>query len=196
MNKRNGFTIIEVVLVLGIAGLIFAMTFVALPALWKSQRDAERENDITTFVQDLKSFQTDNNRGALPSSSNDKDILDDDGEEIFVTWEAISTGTIDSGWADFYENYLGEGFVDPNGENYELVITNCAERLSDLNPGESCDADILNDLRDSSFAENEHRLYVVIGAVCGDEEAISAANNRRVAVLYRLEAAGVYCQNT
>ena len=38
-DNKKGFTIIEVVLVLAIAGLIFAMVFIALPALQRSQRD-------------------------------------------------------------------------------------------------------------------------------------------------------------
>ena len=41
-NERGGFTIIEVVLVLAIAGLIFLMVFIALPTLQRSQRDTQR----------------------------------------------------------------------------------------------------------------------------------------------------------
>ena len=38
-QKEKGFTIIEVVLVLAIAGLIFLMVFIALPQLQRSQRN-------------------------------------------------------------------------------------------------------------------------------------------------------------
>lgn len=62
MNKtyksQPGFTIIEVVLVLAIAALIFLMVFVALPALQSSQRDTARKNDasiVTTAVTDYTS---------------------------------------------------------------------------------------------------------------------------------------------
>ena len=44
-SQAEGFTIIEVVLVLAIAGLIFLMVFIALPALQRSQRDTRRKND-------------------------------------------------------------------------------------------------------------------------------------------------------
>ena len=47
INSKKGFTIIEVVLVLAIAGLIFLMVFVALPALQRSQRDTARRNDMS-----------------------------------------------------------------------------------------------------------------------------------------------------
>jgi prepilin-type N-terminal cleavage/methylation domain-containing protein len=65
-NKEKGFTIIEVVLVLAIAGLIFLMVFIALPALQRSQRDTQRRDDVSKFVSQLTSYST-NNRGALPS---------------------------------------------------------------------------------------------------------------------------------
>ena len=41
-DSKRGFTVIEVALVLAIAGLIFLMVFIALPGLRASQRDAER----------------------------------------------------------------------------------------------------------------------------------------------------------
>lgn len=46
---RTGFTIIEVVLVLAIAGLIFLMIFIALPSLQRSQRDQTRKNDVSRW---------------------------------------------------------------------------------------------------------------------------------------------------
>jgi prepilin-type N-terminal cleavage/methylation domain-containing protein len=68
-NKEKGFTIIEVVLVLAIAGLIFLMVFVALPALQRGQRDTQRRDDVSRFISQLTSYST-NNRGALPDQNN------------------------------------------------------------------------------------------------------------------------------
>jgi prepilin-type N-terminal cleavage/methylation domain-containing protein len=68
-NKGKGFTIIEVVLVLAIAGLIFLMVFIALPALQRSQRDTQRRDDVSRFVSQLTSYAT-NNRGNLPAFAN------------------------------------------------------------------------------------------------------------------------------
>jgi len=67
-NKEKGFTIIEVVLVLAIAGLIFLMVFIALPALQRSQRDTQRRDDVSKFVSQLSQYST-NNRGSLPKDS-------------------------------------------------------------------------------------------------------------------------------
>lgn len=67
-RKQQGFTIIEVVLVLAIAGLIFLMVFLALPALQKSQRDTVRRNSLSTFSSQVTQFQA-NNKGAVPATA-------------------------------------------------------------------------------------------------------------------------------
>ena len=65
IKSKKGFTIIEVVLVLAIAGLIFLMVFVALPALQRSQRDTQRRNDMARFISQIAQYQT-NNNGQVP----------------------------------------------------------------------------------------------------------------------------------
>ncbi len=67
-QKTKGFTIIEVVLVLAIAGLIFLMVFIALPALQRSQRDSARKNEVGTVVSAIQSYQS-NNRNAIPTAA-------------------------------------------------------------------------------------------------------------------------------
>ena len=70
-NGKDGFTIIEVVLVLAIAGLIFLMVFIALPALQRNQRDTARKNEVSKVLSAVTSFQG-NNRGAAPTLANDR----------------------------------------------------------------------------------------------------------------------------
>lgn len=65
-KQQNGFTIIEVVLVLAIAGLIFLMIFIALPALQRGQRDTQRRDDASRFITQLNSYST-NNNGRIPT---------------------------------------------------------------------------------------------------------------------------------
>lgn len=67
-NKEKGFTIIEVVLVLAIAGLIFLMVFIALPALQRGQRDGQRKSDLARAQTKVQDFQT-NNRNKLPTDA-------------------------------------------------------------------------------------------------------------------------------
>lgn len=75
-KSQNGFTIIEVVLVLAIAGLIFLMVFIALPALQRNQRDTQRKNDMGRLTTAIVNY-TNSNRGKIPA--------DDPSFKAFVT---------------------------------------------------------------------------------------------------------------
>lgn len=51
IKKRNeGFTIIEVLIVLAIAGLIMLIVFLAVPALQRNSRNTQRSNDAAAIV--------------------------------------------------------------------------------------------------------------------------------------------------
>ena len=60
LKDAKGFTIIEVALVLAIAGLIFLVVFLALPALQRSQRDTARRQDAGRIVSGLQNCMADN----------------------------------------------------------------------------------------------------------------------------------------
>jgi prepilin-type N-terminal cleavage/methylation domain-containing protein len=96
-NKTKGFTIIEVVLVLAIAGLIFLVVFLALPALQRGQRDTQRKTDLGKLMSQVTSYQS-NTQGSLPNGS----------------WNST-----------FKSNYLtanGGQFADPsNGATYTIT---------------------------------------------------------------------------
>ena len=66
--KEKGFTIIEVVLVLAIAALIFLMVFIALPALQRNQRDTARKQELQKVVAAVTTWQS-NHRGSSPAAS-------------------------------------------------------------------------------------------------------------------------------
>lgn len=169
---KKGFTIIEVALVLAIGGLIFLMVFVALPGLRASQRDTSRRSDITKVVDKIKEFQT-NNRGGIPSGTGT------------IGYNGSASG---SSWAGFYHDYLGENFLDPSGEAYKLMVVSCdATKIDD-----KCKKGNIND----KFFPNGYTISVVLQATCKGEEAIQAANPRKIAVIYKLEGAGTFCSNT
>lgn len=169
-RKKTGFTIIEVALVLAIAGLIFLMVFIALPQLQRQQRDSRRRDDILSFLETVKKYQT-NNRGALPNGGG----------------TVISGGTgTDNGntWQDFYNDYLGDSFVDPNGTEYTLVINECTSAKD-----ASCE--------DLTLDSMDYKLHIYTKAICGNSETVVGASNpRNIAVIYRMEGSGTYCANT
>lgn len=49
-RKEKGFTIIEVLIVLAIAGLIMLIVFLAVPALQRNQRNTSRRNDVARIL--------------------------------------------------------------------------------------------------------------------------------------------------
>jgi len=97
-NKEKGFTIIEVVLVLAIAGLIFLMVFIALPALQRSQRDTQRRDDVSKFVSQLSSYAT-NNRGQIPDNATELDSF----KTSYLKWKSDTSG-------EFNDPTTGNGY--------------------------------------------------------------------------------------
>lgn len=95
-QDKKGFTIIEVVLVLAIAALIFLMVFIALPALQRNQRDQARKQDVTNVAGAVNSY-TGNNRGAFPDSTQleayVEDISDNSAEGVEVRTPGAGTFT-------------------------------------------------------------------------------------------------------
>jgi prepilin-type N-terminal cleavage/methylation domain-containing protein len=65
-SNNEGFTIIEVMIVLAIAGLILLIVFLAVPALQRSSRNTQRKNDVSAVSAAVANFNTDN--GGAPIS--------------------------------------------------------------------------------------------------------------------------------
>ena len=67
-KKEGGFTIVEVMIVLAIAGLILAIVFIAVPALQRNSRNTGRRADLGNLRAQFETW-TSNNGGKLPSDS-------------------------------------------------------------------------------------------------------------------------------
>jgi type IV pilus assembly protein PilA len=67
-NNKEGFTIIEVMIVLAIAGLILLIVFLAVPALQRNARNTQRKNDIGSVTGAISEY-TNNNNGTGPTST-------------------------------------------------------------------------------------------------------------------------------
>jgi prepilin-type N-terminal cleavage/methylation domain-containing protein len=66
IRKHNkGFTIIETMIVLAIAGLILLIVLLAVPALQRASRNNSRKQDASAILSGLSTFD-DNNGGQLP----------------------------------------------------------------------------------------------------------------------------------
>jgi prepilin-type N-terminal cleavage/methylation domain-containing protein len=67
-KKDQGFTIIEVLIVLAIAGLIMLVVFLAVPALQRNSRNTQRITDAGNVLTGISEY-VGNNNGQLPPAS-------------------------------------------------------------------------------------------------------------------------------
>ncbi|MBA3757876.1 type II secretion system protein [Candidatus Saccharibacteria bacterium] len=96
-ERSSGFTIIEVMIVLAIAGLIMVIVFIAVPQLQRNQRDNARQNIANRIKAEIETY-AGNNQGQYP----------------------FQTGTGTGTWNDFYTRYVASGKVkvtDPSTGN-------------------------------------------------------------------------------
>ncbi len=104
-TKTKGFTIIEVVLVLAIAGLIFLMVFIALPTALKSQRDGQRKSDLSRIETQITAY-SNSNRGAIPTSLINPPVV---GGKSFVQNYLQGVSPSQSG-SDFQDPSTAQGY--------------------------------------------------------------------------------------
>lgn len=219
---KNGFTIIEVVLVLAIAGLIFLMVFVAFPALQRSQNDTQRQNDIARLSTQITNFKTNNTNG-IPGKAAKSDGLAA-GVNGHDTKNASTWGKTAGTWGYFYDNYMlagGDTFQDPDGNPYGLMVVWCASTgatagkpmgtladgatctnaaaqrssmsFSDQSQGTATNAKITDSYSGAATFGTGHSILVVLGAKCSGETAVAATGARDIALLYKREGGGTIC---
>lgn len=192
VRHKKGFTLVETVLVLAVAGLIFAIVFSSLPALQVSSRDTQRKTDILNLISELKSYQS-NNRGALPT-----DMAYVSGSAFDACSETDTSGCSayanagNTTWRGFYRDYLGAKFFDPAGEHYSLSIVDCSSTATD----KKCTDAKLAALYESRFPYGNYDIVMAIGATCAGGEAVGSSNPRTAAAVYKMEGTGSFCANT
>ena len=180
-KNKKGFTIIEVVLVLAIAGLIFLMVFIALPALQRGQRNTQREDDISRFLTAANDFQT-NNNGKTPflASGGHGGV-----NEKFVPRYIDNECETDTN-AGTYKK-CGSEFTDPDGTIYQMQHYGVPEF------GSESSKDIIGTVKWDSA---NHTVLEYTNSSCGDEgEALKGNGVRQYAMFYVLEGDSVTCND-
>lgn len=174
-NNKKGFTIIEVVLVLAIAGLIFLMVFIALPALQRSQRNTQRGNDISRFVTAVNDYQT-NNSNKTPFLNKGAKL------GVFTQKYIDSTCQIEND-AELKDDTCGDQFKDPDGTQYIW--------------GDVADAAKGDNGKSIGKTEFDHTIYVVTNAGCGDYEGTYDyyAGNNYFAMFFVEEGGSITCND-
>ncbi len=166
LQKRNseGFTIIEVMIVLAIAALILLIVLLAVPALQRNSRNTTIKNDASSVAGGINTFESDNN-GTTPNyaGGTGKVLIGTGGGSCAApTGSTAATETI-----------------NVNGS----TIVNCGTT------GLSDDDVVGNKVSDGTTSN----IYVKFGASCADSgSAIStgAPSARATAIYYLTEISG------
>lgn len=66
-DSDQGFTIIEVMIVLAIAGLILLIVFLAVPALQRNSRNTQRKSSASQILTSVSNYVS-NNNGTVPNT--------------------------------------------------------------------------------------------------------------------------------
>lgn len=206
IKSKKGFTIIEVVLVLAIAGLIFLMVFIALPALQRSQRDTRRTEDMGRVQSQLLSWQN-NHNNKLPANGDcmydGADIVDFEDDKYQVQGSSKA--------CEFIKEYMNDAtaedntFIDPSGTAYSIVITenissgsnlNSIKKEATANDGKKSLIEVNTENKtisiDSDSAQDAYTMWIFPGGTCSEDDVVPSAKND-YAILMRLEGSGVKC---
>lgn len=153
-KTQKGFTIIEVMIVLAIAGLIMVVVLIAIPQLQASQRDSARRDVANRFVAEVGNYST-NNNGRLPITS---------------------AGLIE---ANFTTSYLGEVELTNPSSGAPYVAANATDVATDptenqllVYPGASCDGESA-----TGSLSNTSRVFAVRVLMDGGARFYCADNN-------------------
>jgi len=175
-NNKKGFTIIEVVLVLAIAGLIFLMVFIALPALQRSQRNTRRRQDMARIISAVNDYQA-NNNGKLPFG----------GDEDSFVMKYVDPSCKDSD-GNYDVKSCGDQARDPDGTIYGFTVVDSDTKKVTVGGKEVDGWEITG-------ADINHTVNVYLDGKCsGVENIVQQANgNNMFALIYVLEGGAVYC---
>jgi prepilin-type N-terminal cleavage/methylation domain-containing protein len=91
-KKGQGFTIIEVLIVLAIAGLILLVVFLAVPALQRNSRNTQYRTEASRILSGAQEF-INNNNGTLPTNSDATTLLDNANAKNITSLTVVNPGT-------------------------------------------------------------------------------------------------------
>jgi len=179
-KAQKGFTIIEVMIVLAIAGLIMVVVLIAVPQLQRSQRNNARQANIARVSTELGNY-AGNNNGKIPTTSTEIN--------------------------EFLSRYLGGlNYEDPStGANMPLVVgsgkisNGTVPSLSDdtaqvtiNNNGTATDPS--DDYPEVTGGGDLGVIYYETQYQCdGEKQTSVSGGNRNYVLVSALEGGAVYC---
>jgi len=165
-NNEKGFTIIEVMIVLAIAGLIILIVFLAVPALQRSSRNTSRRTDASRLSSAANNFVTNNNGQVPVTAANATAIIND-------------AGTLAQ-----YSSFTGAGAASGT------TPTTCTATSLTANKVTICGGAAINF---TALASGSDGIVIAVNAQCDSSTgpgAVAAASGRQMALVYTLETTG------
>lgn len=175
-GNQRGFTIIEVALVLAIAGLIFLVVFVAWPALQNSQADTARRQDVGIVIRAIDSYRLDASNGGW-----------------FPVWQGV--------YLNSSRQSLSFGpYLQGLSSNTQFVYIRGVSAGSNWTYKDSLSSgNVTSNATTSDSVPSMNGISVYTGTECGNGQSMialgdPAVNPTHVAVVIRLSSGIYYCQ--
>lgn len=175
LNDNKGFTIIEVMIVLAIAGLIMLIVFLAIPALQRNGRNTQRKNDAGNLSGAYSTYLS-NNNGAVPvgignGTNSSVDFCANAGTASGVLGAACGAGNLETAKIGYFQQN-------------QVWINNSATAAAPQTITVAAAGS------ESTTAVTTQSMLVVLNSSCGANNAPGTLrfNSRSVAILYVSEA--------
>jgi prepilin-type N-terminal cleavage/methylation domain-containing protein len=174
-KRAEGFTIIEVMIVLAIAGLIMVIVFIAVPQLQRNQRDNARQNIANRVKAEIETY-AGNNQGLYPFGA----------DTVANANGTVCTNAVTGCWSNFVNNYITNKVKAEDPSTGASVVGNTA--TSGVPQAYAAAV---------TLPANKGDFAVIYGAAC-DGEGVKASGTaslkvRTYAVLIGLDRGNKYC---
>ncbi len=162
-RKASGFTIIEVIIVLAIAGLIMVVVFIAVPQLQRNQRNNAREAVVNRVATEANNYAS-NNTGNIPTA------------------DANATTGFSGTAGGFYTRYIANNAAQFNDPSTGAIMTFTADTIANVNTALAAAA-----------TPSSTVYYSVGAVCNGETVTATGASARNFAIANRMEGGSVHC---
>ena len=179
-KKDEGFTIIEVLIVLAIAGIILVIVLVAVPQLQRNQRNEARRNILARIATELNNYAS-NNSGQYPAPN---------------TASGTTNFAVPSAADGFFNRYLG--CTTAAAGSTPTCTANIDDPRHGIPVGHNTGAGTIMSVQAGTpgvIDPNQDRFGSIaysLGFVCNGE-VTAAGDGRNFAVQMRLEGGAIAC---
>jgi prepilin-type N-terminal cleavage/methylation domain-containing protein len=134
--NNEGFTIIEVMIVLAIAGLILLIVLLAVPALQRNARNTTIKNDASSLAGSISTFESDNNGSTPTGAAGTGTVVVSGGAGTVSEKATLNNSTIVSATSPAGGDIVGSVVTDvPTSNVYAVFGKSCAAAAAAVSTG-------------------------------------------------------------